>query len=145
MAINISNIKNIIILIIALVLVWGGYYYFTNILNPQKPEKVYWFIPDGTRAEPDTFTIYKWAEEGKLPNIKKMMDKGSYGYSIPDFPGHTPANFASLLTGSHPIVHGVADGPMHIEGYPLDKPSVAGFSSVAKKVPQIWTIMEEND
>ncbi len=107
--------------------------------------KLYWFIPDGMRADPDLFTIYTWAQEGKLPNIKKMMDNGAYGYSIPDFPSHTPANFASLLTGSHPIVHGVADGPMHIEGFPLDKPSVAGFSSVAKKVAPIWRIFEDNN
>ena len=118
----------------------------TRSIEPKKEAiKLYWFIPDGMRADPDVFNIYRWAKEGKLPNIKKMMDNGAYGYSIPDFPSHTPANFGSLLTGSHPIVHGVADGPMHIEGFPLDKPSIAGFSSVAKKVPPIWTIMEENE
>src|SRR3989338_2561492 len=106
------------------------------------PTKLYWFIPDGMRADPEEFNIYQWAQEGKLPNIKKLMEEGSYGYSIPDFPSHTPVNFASLLTGSHPNVHGVADGPMHIEGFPLNKPSVAGFSSVAKKVSPIWTVLE---
>lgn len=106
------------------------------------PTKVYWFIPDGTRADPDIFKIYEWAEEGKLPNIKKLMDGGSYGYSIPDFPSHTPTNFASLLTGTHPKTHGVSDGPMHVEGYPLATPSVAGFGSAAKKVDPIWNILE---
>lgn len=104
--------------------------------------KLYWFIPDGMRADTDLLTVYKWAEEGKLPNIKKMMDKGSYGYSIPDFPSHTPVNFAALLTGTHPLVNGVADGPMRIEGKPLEKPSVSGFSSAAKKVSPIWTVLE---
>lgn len=106
-------------------------------------QKLYWFIPDGLRAEPDIFTIYRWAQEGKLPNIKKMMDNGAYGYSIPDFPSHTPTNFASLLTGAHPSTHGIADGPMHTEGSPLVKPSVAGFSSTAKKVAPIWQILED--
>ena len=110
----------------------------------QKAAKLYWFIPDGMRAEENLFTVYKWAEEGKLPNIKKMMDNGSYGYSIPDFPSHTPVNFASLLTGAHPSVHGIADGPMRIEGKTLEKPSVGGFSSVAKKVSPIWTVLENN-
>ena len=105
--------------------------------------KVYWFIPDGTRADPDTFTIYEWAQEGRLPNIKRLMERGSYGYSIPDFPSHTPTNFASLLTGTHPKTHGIADGPMHIEGYPLATPSVAGFGSAAKKVDPIWRILED--
>lgn len=114
-----------------------------NFYKPPKATKLYWFIPDGMRAEENLFTVYKWAKEGKLPNIKKMMEEGSYGYSIPDFPSHTPVNFASLLTGAHPVVHGVADGPMHIEGKPLDKPSVAGFSSTAKKVSPIWKVLEE--
>jgi len=106
--------------------------------------KLYWFIPDGMRADPSEFTVFQWAQEGKLPNIKKLMDEGAYGYSIPDFPSHTPTNFASLLTGTHPTVHGIADGPMHVEGAPLAKPSAPGFSSVTKRVPSIWTIMEEN-
>ncbi len=117
----------------------------TQLAEKPKTTKLYWFIPDGMRAEPYLFNIYKWAKEGELPNIKKMMDNGAYGYSIPDFPSHTPTNFASLLTGAHPVVHGVADGPMHIEGFPLDKPSVAGFSSTAKKVSPIWIHMENAD
>ncbi len=126
------------ILILSLWLVHSG-----SIFAADRASKLYWFIPDGMRAEDELLTVFKWAQEGKLPNIKKMMDNGAYGYSIPDFPSHTPTNFASLLTGAHPIVHGVADGPMHIEGYPLDKPSVAGFSSTAKKVSPIWKVLEE--
>ncbi|MBU4502275.1 MAG: alkaline phosphatase family protein, partial [Nanoarchaeota archaeon] len=106
-------------------------------------DKLYWFIPDGMRADPDLFNIFEWAEQGKLPNIKKMMDKGAYGFTIPVFPSHTPVNFATLLTGTYPKTHGVADGPMHIEGRPLDKVAIGGFSSVAKKVPSIWTTLEE--
>ncbi len=114
---------------------------YPNLFSP-KAQKLYWFIPDGMRADEDLMTVYKWAQEGKLPNIKEMMDNGSYGYSIPDFPSHTPVNFASLLTGAHPSVHGVADGPMRVEGKTLDKPSIGGFSSVAKKVSPIWTVLE---
>lgn len=105
--------------------------------------KLYWFIPDGMRAEPEVFKVFEWAREGKLPNIKQMMDNGSYGYCMPNFPSHTPVNFATLLTGCYPKTHGVADGPMHIEGHPLSSVSAAGFSSVAKKVPPIWVTLEE--
>lgn len=106
-------------------------------------KKVYWFIPDGIRAEPGLFNIYRWAEEGKLPNIKRMMDRGSYGYAKPNFPSHTPTNFATLLTGTYPEKHGVNDGPMRAMGKPLDKVAVGGFSSVAKKIPPIWVTLEE--
>ena len=106
-------------------------------------KKLYWFIPDGMRADPDLFNIFKWAEEGELPNIKRMMDDGAYGYSIPTFPSHTPTNFATLFTGTYPSKHGVADGPMHTEGNPLSRVSIGGFNSAAKKVDPIWVTMEK--
>ncbi|MDH3377681.1 MAG: alkaline phosphatase family protein [Gammaproteobacteria bacterium] len=108
-----------------------------------KSIRLYWFIPDGFRADPHVFKVFEWASNGELPNIKKMMDRGSYGYSVPVFPGHTPTNFATLLTGATPKVHGVADGPMRISGYPLNVVSKSGFSSVAKKVPPIWFTLEK--
>ncbi len=83
-----------------------------NTANPEEKEsslKLYWFIPDGMRAEPSLFNIYAWANEGELPNIKKIMNQGSYGFFVPVFPTHTPVNFATLLTGSHPKTHGVGD------------------------------------
>jgi len=125
-------------------LTWPGKV-FADGSHQNKNTNLRWFIPDGMRADPDLFKIYDWARQGKLPNIKKIMDSGVYGYSIPVYPSHTPVNFATLLTGSYPKTHGVADGPMHIEGRSLNKVSVAGFSSVAKKVPPIWVNMEENN
>lgn len=136
-------------ILLIIILIIGVYFLLSSQKNSslkiqfaEKATKLYWFIPDGMRAEENLFTVYKWAQAGKLPNIKIMLENGSYGYSIPDFPSHTPVNFASLLTGAHPNVHGVADGPMRIEGKTLEKPSVGGFSSVAKKVSPIWTVLE---
>ena len=122
-----------------------GYLFTSNAQYSEKDRnllKLYWFIPDGLRAEPELFNIYRWADEGLLPNIKRMMERGSYGYSKPVFPGHTPTNFATLLTGTYPETHGVADGPMHIQGHPLEVVSKSGFSSIAKKVPPIWFNLE---
>ncbi len=104
--------------------------------------RLHWFIPDGLRADPVTFDIFRWAQEGKLPHLQALMARGSYGYSIPAFPSHTPANFATLLTGATPEVHGVADGPMHVEGRPLVRPSVGGFSASARKKPAVWSLLE---
>ncbi|MBI2134860.1 alkaline phosphatase family protein [Candidatus Woesearchaeota archaeon] len=138
------GIRKLIIVILFLIIILG---LNSCQIQPEenkfkKPEKLYWFIPDGMRAEPDLFNIYEWAQNGELPNIKKMMDNGAYGYSVPVFPTHTPVNFATLLTGSYPKTHGVADGPMHIEGRPLDKVAIGGFSSTARKVPAIWSTLE---
>jgi len=112
--------------------------------NTSNHLKLYWFIPDGVRAEPDVFKVYEWAREGKLPNIARMMKLGSYGYSLPVFPSHTPVNFATLLTGCYPKTHGIADGPMHLEGYELSSISAPGFRSLSRKVPAIWSIMEKS-
>lgn len=105
--------------------------------------RLYWFVPDGMRADPKVCDVFGWARQGKLPNIKKMMDNGAWGYSIPVFPSHTPVNFATLMTGAYPEVTAVSDGPMRIEGRPLSMPSVNGFSSTAKKVPPIWKTLED--
>ncbi|MBI5356111.1 alkaline phosphatase family protein [Candidatus Collierbacteria bacterium] len=137
-------LKGLTVLILLTAGILGLTYFAAPKKNQQSLQpKVYWFIPDGMRAEPGLFNIYKWAEEGKLPNIKKMIDGGSYGYARPNFPSHTPTNFATLLTGTYPDVHGVNDGPMRAIGKPLDKVAIGGFSSVAKKVPPIWTTLEQ--
>lgn len=119
--------------------------FYNNESPTQEALKLYWFIPDGLRAEPFQFNIYKWASEGKLPNIKRLMDMGTYGYSKPTFPSHTPINFATLLTGSYPAVHGIDDGPMRAIGQPLNKVAVPGFRSTARKVPAIWKTLEDAD
>lgn len=134
--------KRFIIYGVCLVFIVTGVLFFTS----QKKEtklKLYWFIPDGLRAEPYTFDIYRWAREGKLPNIKKLMDNGSYGFSRPTFPSHTPINFATLLTGSYPSTHGIDDGPMRTIGAVLDKIAVPGFRSTSRKVPAIWKTLED--
>ncbi len=139
-----KTIKYLSVLTLVVVVAYSVYYKFSteNKGISAKKLKLYWFIPDGVRAEPTTFNIYKWANEGLLPNVKKMMERGSYGFSEPVFPGHTPTNFATIFTGSYPQTHGVADGPMRSEGYPLEMIVKSGFSSVAKKVPPLWYTLE---
>lgn len=145
--------KSTIVLIILMFFTMTGLFYFYNhkknntsiSTSAHKPIRLYWFIPDGLRTEPVTFKIYEWAKKGMLPNLKRLMEEGSYGYSIPVFPGHTPTNFATLMTGTTPDIHGIADGAMRIEGYPLSMISKGGFSSQAKRVPPIWYTLEQNN
>lgn len=104
--------------------------------------KLYWLTADGLRADKDLFDMYKWAKEGKLPNIKKLMDRGAYGYSIPEFPSLTSNNIATLHTGATAKVHGIVEGAMRAEGHPLERAVVNGFSSISKKVAPTWSILE---
>lgn len=109
----------------------------------EKAPGLYWFVPDGMRADIGGKDVFELAAEGRFPNIKKLMETGSYGYSLPVYPSHTPVNFATLMTGCWPERHGVADGQMRLEGYGLAKPSISGFSSTSKKVPPAWKILED--
>lgn len=55
---------------------------------------------------------------------------------------HTNYRHHTLFTGTYPVKHGVADGPMHTAGNPLNKVSVGGFSSAAKKIDPLWVTLE---
>ena len=116
---------------------------FATVQGKGSVPRLHWFVPDGMRADPDLFDVFKWAKEGKLPNIRRMMESGSYGYCRPAFPSHTPANFATLFTGAFPEVHGINDGPMRAEGTPLSQIAVAGFSSTAKRIEPMWVTLEK--
>lgn len=136
--------KKLAVLLTLLIVAVAGFFIYKKLSYREARLKLYWLIPDGVRNEPNLFNMYEWAREGKLPNIKKLMDRGSYGYSNPNFPSHTPTNFATLLTGAYPEVHGIDDGPMHTIGKPLDAVAVGGFRSVARKVPAIWKTLEDD-
>lgn len=43
--------------------------------------KLYWLVAEGMLADPDVFSMVKWAEEGELPQIKKMMADGVFAYA----------------------------------------------------------------
>lgn len=122
---------------------WNRSHLQTGDHGVRRRLKLYWFIPDGFRADPVTMKVFDWAKAGDLPNIRRMMERGSYGYSIPVFPGHTPTNMATLMTGSTPKVHGVSDGSMRADGYPVRMVARNGFSSIAKRVPPLWYTLEE--
>ncbi len=141
-----KNLKTIFV-IFSFFFFFGAVLFQRKLIATKKTNsiKVYWFIPDGLRADRDQFNIFQWAQNGELPNLKRMMANGSFGYSRPVFPGHTPTNFATLLTGVYPDKHGIADGSMRTFGYPLKMISKGGFSSFAKLVEPIWVELENEN
>lgn len=115
---------------------------FSFSSGEQSPVKLYWLTADGLRADRDLFDMYRWAQEGKLPNIKRLMDRGAYGYSVPEFPSLTSNNIATLHTGATSRVHGIVEGAIRVQGHPLERPVVNGFNSASKKVAPTWSILE---
>ena len=60
----------------------------------------------------DPLVVKRMIKEGRLPNLKKVLDNGVANDSlwmIGAFPSVTPPNWCSLATGNWPRTHGVTD------------------------------------
>ena len=45
--------------------------------------------------------VYRYAQEGHMPRVKRLLDSGVYGPNcLPPFPSITPPNWATLATGA---------------------------------------------
>src|SRR3989344_4533111 len=69
--------------------------------------RLIWIVVEGIRADDGLFNLYQWADSGRFPNIKKMMEGGAYGYSLPAYPTNGLSNSITLFTGCFPGSHGI--------------------------------------
>jgi len=53
--------------------------------------------------------IDPWVSEGRLPNLKRILDKSTYGRLESTIPPITPPAWTSFMTGVNPGKHGVWD------------------------------------
>ncbi|QBD82024.1 hypothetical protein EPA93_41020 [Ktedonosporobacter rubrisoli] len=53
--------------------------------------------------------VDRWVEEGKLPNLKRIMQNGVYGKLKSVYPPISPAAWTTFATGYNPGKHGVYD------------------------------------
>lgn len=53
--------------------------------------------------------IERWAAAGQLPNLARLIQKGSFGVLRSTIPVHSPTAWASFITGLNPGQHGVFD------------------------------------
>lgn len=71
----------------------------------------------------DPLVIKRMIAEGRLPNIKKVMEQGVHNPSlsmIGPYPSVTPPNWASMATGNWPRTHGVTCFMNQTTGKELD-------------------------
>ena len=82
--------------------------------------------------------------EGKMPNLKKLMDKGSCRDDLMMLganPTITPPMWATLATGAYPMTHGIMDYNLSAED---DKDVTLGaFSSRFLKAEPLWNVTAE--
>jgi len=82
--------------------------------------------------------IYQWAQEGKLPALKKLIDRGVWcENALVPFPTITPPNWTSIATGAWPGTHGITDFEQHVPGDPLDV-THQGFDSAEILSETLW-------
>lgn len=53
--------------------------------------------------------IRRWAEEGKLPNLARLMGEGTFGLLRSTYPPISAAAWVTFLTGQDPGQHGIFD------------------------------------
>lgn len=85
----------------------------------------------------------RMVEEGKMPNVKKMMELGSCRDDLMllgAVPTITPPMWATLGTGCYPMTHGIMD--YNLSGEDLEI-TYAAFYSNFLKVQPLWNITAE--
>ena len=73
-------------------------------------------------------------EEGSAPNLKKLMENGSSGQTIPEYPAWTPTNWATLSTGAQTGTHGIFGWSVKAE----DGRQISPFHAHAPLAERIW-------
>ncbi len=81
----------------------------------------------------------KWISEGKLPNLKKMMDNGAHGPLRSTIPPITGAAWSSFQTGTNPGKHGAFNWFKRSEGEYNAEPVTA----LDIKEPTLWRILNK--
>lgn len=84
--------------------------------------------------------ITPWAEAGKLPHFRRLMEGGAWGTLNSSIPPITPAAWTSFMTGNNPGKHGIFD-------FLSPKKGSYDFSynnASARRSKTIWRIFSDN-
>jgi len=88
--------------------------------------------------------IRKFCEEGSLPNISELRQKGSSASMLPPIPVATPMSWTSATTGALPGTHNITGFWSHRWGEPLDCfHNSDAFNNSSVKAERIWEAAEK--
>ncbi len=86
--------------------------------------------------------VDKYVAEGHMPNLKRLLERGTYSRLHSTVPGITPVAWASVSTGAYPGTHGITDFMLLDEGEPLDSGRNA-FLGNELRAETIWEAAEK--
>ena len=87
----------------------------------------------------------KMVDEGKMPNLKKLIERGSAREDLRRLgavPTITPPMWTTLATGAYPMTHGIEDFNINLKGE-LDV-NFAGIYSKYVHAEPLWNVTAEN-
>ena len=85
--------------------------------------------------------VERFACEGKLPSIRRLIEGGVFAEAIGAIPTLTGPNWPTIATGAWPRTHGVTDMWVHIPGEPLDRVH-SGFLTTYCRAEHLWDAAE---
>ena len=89
----------------------------------------------------DWKVIHKLMDEGKMPNVKKLIEGGVMGNMTTLFPSLSPMLWTTIATGKRPYKHG-------IHGFTEPAPdgkSVRPMTNISRKCKAIWNILNQHE
>ncbi len=86
-------------------------------------------------ALPDLLVLF--SEEGAMPNIRRLMDRGLFSRMITTFPPLTAAAWGAIVCGAGPGTAAIPSLMVHLPGEPLDKWHTS-FSREMLKAETLW-------
>jgi predicted AlkP superfamily phosphohydrolase/phosphomutase len=86
--------------------------------------------------------VERFASEGALPDMSRLMQRGAFAPAVPCIPAYTPTNWATLCTGSWPGTHGAVGWTEHSMPEILGRQPLSTFDSRAITAETIWEAAE---
>lgn len=86
--------------------------------------------------------LVKLVDEGKLPNISRMMANGMYAKLIVVYPTATAVSHAAISTGAPPGVNGITGNSIHLPNTTVTS-TVSGFSGFNLISEPIWITVDK--
>jgi predicted AlkP superfamily phosphohydrolase/phosphomutase len=81
--------------------------------------------------------IEGFAREGVIPNMKNLIDEGTYGKGLCSFPSLTGTNWTTIVSGSWPGTLGTSHMWTHVQGEPLNRVR-SSFLSHMSRSETLW-------
>jgi predicted AlkP superfamily phosphohydrolase/phosphomutase len=85
--------------------------------------------------------LKRFADKGRLPNLKRLMERGVTTEAFSSLPPATSTNWNTIATGAHAGTHGVVAMAIHKPGGRLDELESAFFSHHCR-AERIWQVAE---